>query len=145
MSILKNAAIFVTLQFLLFSQGMEEPAGKCAPGWYCTLGAFSSQPQRMGNYSGDLDCNCPANVTGGMCYAGSYCPEGSSFPVPCDPGKYCQTDELDAPSGDCMAGHYCSGSTIVPDPVGLINGMLVGGSFENQAVSFGQGFQDLSF
>ena len=109
---------------LNISQGMEQPAGKCAPGWYCTLGAFADKPQRTGNFSGDMDCNCPANVTGGMCYAGSYCPEGSSYPIPCDPGKFCQTDELDVPSGDCMAGHYCSGSTVVPDPIGLGNGML---------------------
>ncbi len=36
---------------------------------------------------------------------------------------YCYQDELDAPTDFCMAGHFCTGGTVVPDPVGLENGL----------------------
>jgi len=31
----------------------------------------------------------------------------SSDPQSCDPGKYCETEGLAAPTGDCLAGYYC--------------------------------------
>lgn len=33
------------------------------------------------------------------------------------PGFYCEFDELANVSGPCMAGYYCSGGTIEPNPV----------------------------
>lgn len=63
-----------------------------------------------------MDCFCPAQNIGGMCYAGSYCPEGSSGPVDCTPGSYCDTDELDSPTGLCRAGYYCSGNSSLMNP-----------------------------
>ena len=35
----------------------------------------------------EFDCHCPANSTGGMCRAGTFCPQGSSEPTPCTPGE----------------------------------------------------------
>ena len=101
--------------------GMAEPAGKCAPGWYCSLGSWTDQPTPLGNDT-DGSCACPADTIGGKCVAGTYCPAGSGNPIPCDPGKYCLTDELDAVSGDCLAGFYCNGSTILPNPTNETNG-----------------------
>nr|XP_006821767.1 PREDICTED: uncharacterized protein LOC100369099 [Saccoglossus kowalevskii] len=101
-------------------RGMEEPAGLCAPGWYCSLAAWKDKPTTLGNDSSE--CHCPAQSTGGMCYAGSFCPAGSSQPIPCTPGYYCLDDKLDAESGLCMAGYYCNGSTIFPDPVNQTTG-----------------------
>lgn len=98
------------------NRGMPQPAGPCAPGWYCTLGSWSNKPTIQGNDTLN-SCVCPALSMGGMCKAGTYCPEGSAAAIPCDPGKYCLEDELYAVSGDCLAGYYCNGSTILPNPV----------------------------
>ncbi|CAH1797039.1 unnamed protein product, partial [Owenia fusiformis] len=97
-------------------QGLTEPAGTCAPGFYCSLGSWAYKPSVLGNDTGSA-CNCPAQSIGGMCVAGEYCPAGSAAPVPCDPGFHCLTDELDAVSGPCQAGYFCNGSTILPNPV----------------------------
>ena len=97
-------------------EGMAEPAGPCDAGWYCTLGSWSARPVSLGNDTGS-ECFCPNITMGGMCVAGEYCPTGASTPLPCDPGKYCLTDQLPAPSGDCLAGYYCNGSAILPNPV----------------------------
>ena len=51
------------------------------------------------------------------CFSGSYCPEGSPAPVPCSLGQYCDTDELDAPTGNCTAGYFCAGGEVAPNPV----------------------------
>lgn len=56
-------------------------------------------------------------MTGGFCKAGTFCPQGSTAPVPCTPGYYCQTDKLPSVSGECLPGYYCSGSAILPNPV----------------------------
>ncbi|XP_051895659.1 neurogenic locus notch homolog protein 4-like [Pristis pectinata] len=53
---------------------------------------------------------------------GFYCPEGSSRPVPCGLGLYCEQSGLSAPTGPCKAGFLCDGSATVPNskpcPVG---------------------------
>ena len=65
---------------------------------------------------------CPAQSMGGMCKAGAYCPPGASSPVPCDPGKYCQSDELAVITNDCQTGYFCNGSTILPNPINETTG-----------------------
>ncbi|XP_077985306.1 uncharacterized protein LOC144439946 [Glandiceps talaboti] len=102
-------------------RGMSLPASYCAPGWYCTLGAWKDKPTTLGNDTGE-DCHCPAQSTGGMCEAGTFCPPGASSPVPCTPGYYCLVDELETESGLCMSGYYCNGSTILPNPVNETTG-----------------------
>ena len=49
-------------------------------------------------------------------FSGTYCPEGSSAPIPCTAGQYCDIDELDSPTGNCTAGYYCDISEVVPNP-----------------------------
>ena len=46
-----------------------------------------------------------------MCPPGYYCPIGSSSPVPCTPGNYCETSGLRIPTGPCSAGYYCNHSS----------------------------------
>ena len=40
-------------------------------------------------------------------FAGEYCPEGSSAPLDCDPGYYCDVNEMNSPRAMCAAGYYC--------------------------------------
>jgi len=68
--------------------------GQCAAGWYCSGGAALAWPNST-------------TGGGGQCATGFYCPAGSLAPVPCDPGKYCDSAGLAAPVGDCQAGFYC--------------------------------------
>jgi len=35
-----------------------------------------------------------------ICPMGYYCPQGSSKPVSCDGGKYCETPGLESPTGE---------------------------------------------
>lgn len=70
------------------------------------------------------DCLCPSNQTGGLCQPGYYCPIGSHEPIPCTEGKYCDSNGLDIPSGDCDAGYYCSSAAIRPDPIDVNTGGL---------------------
>ena len=55
------------------TDGLSEPTGNCAPGWYCSGGAFSDKPQANVSGGFSVDIACPTyllNETGGMCYAG---------------------------------------------------------------------------
>ena len=56
-----------------------------------------------GNFT-DIDvCMCPANnYTGGKCQPGTYCPSGSSAPVLCIGGQYCEDYELALPNGQSI-------------------------------------------
>ena len=73
----------IQLYFFIFtagwycdSDGLSEPVGLCAPGWYCSGGAFSNKPQTYVNGSFTVDISCPTylmNDTGGMCLAGKFC------------------------------------------------------------------------
>ncbi|KAI8480901.1 hypothetical protein Bbelb_413740, partial [Branchiostoma belcheri] len=101
--------------------GLSTPTGDCAPGWYCSGGAFSDKPSPYVNTSDSysVDTECPVyslNFTGGICTPGTYCPEGSQRPTPCDLGQYCEQHALDATSGPCSAGFFCNGSAEVRDP-----------------------------
>ena len=49
--------------------------------------------------------------------AGTYCPTGSSQPIACPRGQYCEDDENPIPDGPCDAGFYCNGSASVQDPM----------------------------
>ena len=57
-------------------------------GYFCLLGAWSSQPTDFNNYT-DGSCLCPSNSTGGQCQPGYFCPRGSLEPTPCLDGYYC--------------------------------------------------------
>ncbi|RLN86843.1 hypothetical protein BBJ28_00010856, partial [Nothophytophthora sp. Chile5] len=109
------------------------PRGPCDPGYYCTLGAYTSAPM---NYESTV-FGVSNRHTGDQCPPGAYCPLGSATPrlcppgtfnnftglesegqcVPCPPGEYCETPGLLLPTGSCFAGYYCVGAAAVPTQV----------------------------
>ncbi|KAG7471369.1 hypothetical protein MATL_G00123830 [Megalops atlanticus] len=96
------------------SAGLAAPTGECSPGYLCIHGAIFPQPAGDG--------------TGRKCSPGSYCPQGTTHMLTCPPGtfnpvegaesaeaclacpsgRYCGRPGLDAPSGPCGAGFFCS-------------------------------------
>lgn len=54
--------------------GLAEPDGVCAPGYYCIQSALRVDP---------VD-----GITGDECPIGSYCPGNTSTHLPCEPGSY---------------------------------------------------------
>ncbi|PHJ25134.1 gcc2 and gcc3 domain-containing protein, partial [Cystoisospora suis] len=111
--------------------------GICTAGYYCPEGTYEPQPCPPGTYNGDAGqsvctpCKagfyCPkskAIEAKDQCPTGHYCPEGSTFPIPCPigsfaadtgnaecpscPGRaYCGSPGLSAPSGACEEGYAC--------------------------------------
>ena len=81
-----------------YSSGVASlmPSGKCNTGFYCYSGASSSSPF----------CNDKFCTTGGQCIHGQECVEGSSLPIPCRAGYYCD-DNSGIVTGLCAAGYYC--------------------------------------
>ena len=72
-----------------------------------------------------LDCPVGRFCTGGnavpeLCPAGTFGPNlnavGQDNCTICTPGQYCDVDGLDAPSGNCSAGFYCTGGAVVSVP-----------------------------
>ena len=83
-------------------EGLSGPTGFCDSGWYCIEGSTSQQTNNTNE--------------GGQCNKGSFCPFGSSRPIPCTLGSYCQQVGLESPTGLCSAGYYCNGSATVSNP-----------------------------
>ena len=95
----------------------------------------------------DMSAGVPV-VVPQPCPPGHYCPEGTgistSFPCPagsyfastrneaasnctaCTAGSYCETPGLDAVTGPCAAGHYCTGGALAPTPVNHLVGDATG-------------------
>ena len=97
----------------------EKPDGLCDPGYYCQRGTYTKTPQLYSNLTSNFTSTCPiysVNQTGNLCYKGTYCPQGSSYPITCEAGKYCETDKLNQPTGNCTAGYYCAPGSIKSDP-----------------------------
>lgn len=57
-----------------------------------------------------------------ICSKGHYCPEGSSAEIKCTGGKYCESQQLSTPEGNCSAGYYCIGGAIKSNPESLLEG-----------------------
>ncbi len=55
---------------------------------------------------------------------GTYCPQGSAHPRPCDAGHYCGMDYLNQTSGICNAGFFCSVNASRPDPMDGVTGVI---------------------
>ncbi|XP_063762752.1 SCO-spondin isoform X2 [Eleginops maclovinus] len=94
---------------------LTKVSGKCKAGWFCVSAAWNSQPFDLDNYT-NANCLCPATSTGGRCQAGFYCPLGSSEPVPCPPGTFCNVSGLALPMGPCFPGYYCVGGATEAKP-----------------------------
>ena len=86
------------------SEGLSNTSGLCDEGYYCKSKATISNPMNLETQGGKI------------CVPGTYCPEGSDAPTPCDPGYYCLTDGLEAPTNSCRSGYYCTLSAQVSDP-----------------------------
>ena len=103
------------------STGLAEPTGLCSEGWYCTGGSRSPTPLSTSNTSLEIECFSPdANYTGGRCVAGSFCPQGSLYPIACTPGFYCDSPMLATPTGACSAGYYCPEGSASSEPAEFI-------------------------
>ncbi|KAM8927608.1 uncharacterized protein RCH25_007839 [Pelodytes ibericus] len=119
-------------------EGLSAASGKCDPGWFCVSAAWTPQPFDLDNYT-SANCLCPATATGGKCLPGFYCPEGTTEPIVCPPGMYCEgaaegshhpqpcprgTFSSDTGLGSesackpCPPGYYCQG-TGQTTPTGL--------------------------
>ncbi|KAI9538601.1 hypothetical protein NQZ68_012253 [Dissostichus eleginoides] len=94
---------------------LTKVSGKCKAGWFCVSAAWNSQPFDLDNYT-NANCLCPATSTGGRCQAGFYCPLGSSEPVPCPPGTFCNISGLALPMGPCFPGYFCVGGATEAKP-----------------------------
>lgn len=106
------------------SENITAPTGQCFAGYYCVLKSSSPSPS--------------LSVTGGPCPQGSYCEVGWSSPTPCPkgtygdreklpslsdctfcpPGEYCSSSNLNASTGSCLAGYYCTNGSEEANPVG---------------------------
>ena len=53
--------------------GLAEPTGDCAAGWYCQRGAFDPRPSYWMNITEDPLCPIYSlNETGGVCWPGEH-------------------------------------------------------------------------
>ena len=108
----------------------------CAAGFYCNMSVAIESP--------DVSVSGDATV-GGVCPQGSYCPANTTDPIPCpigtfgnasfakevsdcvacEPGMYCETEGLLAPTDFCQAGYFCpegsTNATSVPSPRGYFS------------------------
>ena len=85
------------------SAGLSQPSGPCVAGYYCTAAAVTATPAVADGY-------------GGHCVAGQFCPAGSDWPTVCTAGHFCAADRLNATSGVCEAGYYCTAGARVSNP-----------------------------
>ena len=74
-------------------QGLTNYTGECTEGYYCESGANVSEPTD--------------GVTGDICPVGSYCPTGTTLPLPCDDGWY-MNHTMAAICDVCPPRYYCT-------------------------------------
>jgi hypothetical protein len=117
--------------------GTSDPI-PCEPGsWMGRTGASSCDSCPEGFFCDGSSPSSPIE-----CPVGAYCPPGSAIPdlcIPgtynnrtglqnvsecthCDPGSFCDDYGLTRVSGPCSPGHFCSGGSSQPDPIGQIYG-----------------------
>ena len=76
---------------------------ECLPGYYCLDGtSYPEIPCNEGFY-----CPPGSSSPSNKCPVGSYCPIQSSSPKLCDAGKFCDTESLSQPTGNCSKGYFC--------------------------------------
>ena len=99
------------MQILVFNYiGIPQPGKSsdvfatpnCKAGYYCLSSAIISDPSSVD----------PVSNRWGPCPSWSYCPEGSSNPIPCPHGKYNPNSLSQSLTDciDCLAGYACTSS-----------------------------------
>ncbi|OAF70389.1 hypothetical protein A3Q56_01861 [Intoshia linei] len=100
----------------------------CTAGSYCSLtGLIAVEGQCDGGYycGGNAKSSSPVTDTlNGHCLSGQVCPPGSTAPVNCPAGKYCNEKRLSIPSGDCYAGYICLSKATIPNPTDGTTGKI---------------------
>lgn len=95
----------------IYSSCTDCPAGKYCDEYAMESTALSGKDCPAGYY-------CPlktADFTKYICFPGYYCPAGSSAPLDCPSGKYCEAYGL-AIGTDCEGGYFCYKNSKVPNP-----------------------------
>ncbi|WAR09797.1 hypothetical protein MAR_034873 [Mya arenaria] len=124
--------------FYCMDRGLSDVTGPCKAGHICYLNALDDDPVYNNDSSGGLTI-----ITyGDRCHPGFYCPEGTTYMIPCpegtyrgsysgkaesdcttcDPGKYCAGVNNTAATGDCDPGYYCNNGSHIANPVDGIIG-----------------------
>lgn len=107
--------------------GLSKPTADCYGGWYCVNGSTKPTPDGGKHLNPKVRCTdfvtswkragvfikftnelIVSHLHSARCPVGHYCPNGSALPISCDPGKYCQREELSEPEYYCAAGYYCT-------------------------------------
>ncbi len=116
--------------FYCDSVGLTEPSGPCKPGyttlWWtahcmtiiCASEFGSCFLYRYYCVEGAVTFTPTDGITGGPCPEGSYCPEGTVQPVPCDPGTYVTVTHA-TQCEPCVPGWYCVSGSLYLCPAGL--------------------------
>ena len=103
------------------NEGLTEPQGLCAPGFFCKCGSKQKEPSGLCfNNSSNLpnEGDCATDAIAGPCPKGYYCPEGTSIPKTCTGGSFSNQSGL-AECVKCPAGFYCPKlSENIPCPQG---------------------------
>ncbi|KDO27716.1 hypothetical protein SPRG_22196, partial [Saprolegnia parasitica CBS 223.65] len=87
--------------------------GQCMSGFYCLRGATSVSP------------NDQEELWAGQCPVGTFCPNATALPTPCEAGHYCASSDLQKAS-PCSPGFYCVQGSYTPTPTGQVvaNGII---------------------
>ena len=119
------------------SVGLTAPTGPCNAGFYCTIGNSVPNPQNLTECNNQEGSGLGSGMElGGVCPPGSYCPQNSSQPLPCPPGRfaineqqsscdlcpegyYCEQGTSDYTMYSCPLGHYCVEGSVTPEPCPL--------------------------
>jgi len=99
------------------TEGLATYAGSCDAGYYCKQNAEVANPSSESPYGYFGPCPagyyCPSgdNSAPTACPVGTFSPEeqatSSDTCITCPEGKYCGSEGLSAPEGDCDPGYYC--------------------------------------
>ena len=120
------------------ASGYYQPSAGQIACLICPAGKYCDQNEAIAEEQSGVGEATHGVVTPKDCPAGFYCPEGtqtsSQYPCPigtfsnstgltnesqcthCTPGYYCQTPNLVQPTGECLAGYYCTAGATDPNP-----------------------------
>ena len=94
--------------YYCMDRGLYEVTGPCKAGHICYLNALDDDPV----YNNDSSSGLTIITWGDRCHPGYYCPEGTTYMIPCPEGTYRQYYS-GASVSDCTIcdpGKYCEGT-----------------------------------